>query len=219
MDDERKKPGRGARAHPVPRSLQLGITGGIACGKSEVGRVAREMGLPVLDTDEVAREVVAPGREAYEAVAARFGRGILRPDGTIDRKALGARVFADEAERLALNRIVHPPVRRRWRAWRDEMRAANRSAAVIIPLLFEVGAETDWDAVLCVAAPESAVIERLRKQGLNEEQARRRIAAQMDLEEKRKRSDYVIENAGSLAELRTQTRTLLNRILTKETYT
>lgn len=220
MNEERKwEEGSDPLEIPVYRPLQIGITGGIACGKSEVGRVAREMGIAVLDTDDVAREVVKPGGEAYEAVVARFGRGMVRPDGSIDRKALGERVFADPSEREALNRIVHPPVRRRWRAWRDEMRAAHRPSAVIIPLLFEVGAERDWDAVICVAAPGANVIARLREQGWNEEQARRRMAAQMDLAEKKKRSDYVIENAGSLAELQARARELLDRIFTKETQT
>ncbi len=218
MNDEREAE-IGPAAATAFRALQVGITGGIACGKSEVGRVAREMGIAVLDTDDVAHDVLAPGGEAHEAVVARFGPAIRRPDGTIDRSALGERVFADAEERAALNAIVHPPVRRRWRVWKDDMRAAGRPSMVIIPLLFEVGAGGEWDAVVCVAAPEAVVLDRLRRQGMKEEQARRRIAAQMDLKEKKQRSDYIIENTGSLADLREETQNLLNRIFRKETHT
>ncbi len=195
--------------------LSIGITGGIACGKSEVGKTANAMGIEVLEADDIARDELEPGRKAYEEAVSRFGKEILQADGTIDRKALGDRVFENRAELEALNRMVHPHVRIRWKTWLEERLREDRVAAVIIPLLFEVNAEDGWDVIICVASPETEVMERIKARGFTEEQARQRIAAQMNLEEKRKRSDYIIENKGSLRDLQADTEQLLSRILNK----
>lgn len=193
----------------IPGGLIIGVTGGIACGKSEVGRILAEAGVEVRDTDIMARETMKIGGAAYDDVVSHFGRTILREGGTIDRGTLGARVFADEAERAALNRMVHPHVRRAWKEWAADVRARNMTGAVLIPLLFEVGAETDVDVVWCVAASEERVLDRLARRGLSKEQARLRIASQMPLSEKKRRSDYVIENNGALEDLKNETLRLL----------
>lgn len=200
----------------VPGGCLIGITGGIACGKSEVGRILAQAGVAIRDADEMAHAALARGGPAYEEVLSRFGRGFLRADGEVDRVALGARVFADAGEREALNGIVHPHVRAAWRRWALEMREQDRVAAVLIPLLFEVGAESEMDTVVCVAASEDQVVERLVRRGLSEEQAHLRIAAQMPLSEKIRRADYVIENNDTLETLEKQTLHTLQTILNKE---
>jgi len=194
----------------------VGITGGIACGKSEVGRVLAGAGVAIRDADEVAHEVIEQDSPAYRAIRERFGAGILASDGAIDRGALGARVFANPEERAALNAIVHPAVLRNLHAWRQQKRKEGRPAAVIIPLLFEVGATNGWTAIICVAANQPTVVERLRARGLTEDEARARIGAQMPIEEKMRRSDYVIVNEGTLDELKKKTRAVWEAILNKE---
>lgn len=198
------------------RGMLVGVTGGIACGKSEVGRVLADYGVVVRDADHIAHETMAPGGPAHDEVIGRFGRDILNADGTINRKTLGKRVFADPAEREALNGIVHPHVRRVWRAWARVLRDEEQDGAIIIPLLFEVGAENEVDAVICVAATEDRIMERLVRRGLTEEQARLRIAAQMSLEEKMRRADYVIENNHTLEALQEKTLHTWQAILNKE---
>ncbi len=200
----------------VPGGRAIGVTGGIACGKSEVGRILEHAGVAVLDTDRVAHEAMAPGQAAYRRVVDYFGRAVVAADGTIDRSRLGAVVFADPDARRALNERVHPEVRRRWRDWVARMRAQDRVAAVIIPLLYEVGADTGWDAIICVAADERVARERLMERGLGEEQIRQRWASQMPVADKVRKADYVIENNGTLDELETRTLKVLQQILSKE---
>jgi dephospho-CoA kinase len=186
----------------MAKRVDVGLTGGIACGKTAAAGILAEAGAAVLDTDRVAHEVMAPGGPAYEAVIEAFGSEIVAADGTIDRAVLGEKVFGDAAVRLTLNGLVHPAVRDRRRAWVLERRAQEESTVVAIPLLFEVGDDQEWDAIVCVTADESTVMERLKHRGLSDAQARRRIAAQMPVEEKAARSDYVIENNGSLDKLK-----------------
>jgi dephospho-CoA kinase len=194
------------------RPLAVALTGGIACGKSEVQRCLEAAGVPVLDTDRVAHEVMEPGGAAYSSVVGRFGKAILEPDGRIDRQRLARRVFAERTALEALNRSVHPHVERRWRAWLAARKADGESAVVAIPLLFEVGAADGWDAILCVAARRRDVLGRLRQRGLRDEEAQRRLAAQWPIEEKMKRSDAVIMNDGSLAELAQRVRAVWRKI-------
>ncbi len=192
------------------------VTGGIGCGKSEVGRVLAAHGAAVLDADEVARTVTAPGGEAWAAVAEAFGRDVLRPDGTLRRKRLGERVFADPGELDRLNRIVHPPVIARCRAWGAQRRDEGRDAAVLVPLLFEAGLREGWSAVVCVSAAPETVRRRLRERGLDERQIAAREAAQWPLAEKERQSDYVIRNDGSMAELEAKTLAVWRLIVEKE---
>ena len=170
----------------------LGITGGIACGKSEVGRILERRGFAVCDADRLAHAAIAPGGEAQAAVARRFGSGILGADGAVDRSALARRVFGDPRALADLNAIVHP--------------------AALVPLLFEAGWTDGWTAVICVAADPARVRERLARRGWTEEESRRRIAAQWPLEEKMRRADHVIRNDGTLAELESAVAELLKRI-------
>lgn len=194
----------------------IGITGGIACGKTTVGQYLMEMGIPVCETDRVAHELMQPDGAAYEGVVTHFGEAICRADGTIDRRLLAERVFGDDRERAELNKLVHPHVRHAWRTWAADLQARGLTVAVVIPLLYEVGAEKDVDMVICVAAPMDAVKARLQQRGLNTAQAEQRLAAQWPLAEKRRLADFVIENTGSEADLRAQVRAEYPRWVSKE---
>jgi dephospho-CoA kinase len=194
----------------------VAITGGLACGKSEVGRILRGDGVAVLDADDVARDLMQPGTPVYREVVGRFGPGIVAADGSIDRAALGDRVFRDDAERCALNERVHPAVMAAIRTWLAGAARPRWPAAVIIPLLFEIGAADGWSAIVCVAADEDRVRERLRGRGLSDAEARRRLAAQWPVEEKIKRSQYVIENNDTLEALAGRTRRVWQTIVKEE---
>lgn len=179
--------------------LRIGLTGGIASGKSLVAGILRDLGAAVVDADQIARDVLAPAGPAFEGVVGAFGSGILRPDGTVDRKALAARIFADPAARERLNALTHPYIRARM-AEETKRLSASRQANVIvldIPLLFETRGADDLDGVIVVYADEPARLRRLiARDGLTEEEARRRVSAQMALSEKVARADWVIDNTG-----------------------
>lgn len=184
--------------------LNVALTGGIAAGKSAVARQLAELGAVLIDADAIARAVVAPGTPGLEAVVAAFGPGMLTEAGELDRPALGALVFADAAAREKLNSIVHPLVR----AEATRQRAAAPTDAVIvqdIPLLVETGQGSDFDLVIVVAAP---LDERLRRmvtdRGMDEADARARIDAQATDAQRAAVADIVINNSGSLAQLRQQ---------------
>jgi dephospho-CoA kinase len=198
------------------RRVEVGLTGGIACGKSEAAGILADHGVPVLDTDEVARDLLVKGHPVSKSVVDAFGRGILAPDGSIDRAVLGERVFRDGAERERLNAIVHPAVRTHWGSWLAERRTRGEPGVVVIPLLFEVGATEGWTAVVCVTAREEIVLARLRRRGLSPEQSRLRIAAQMPVAEKAARADIVIENNGTRRELRARVLTMWRTVIEKE---
>lgn len=194
--------------HRGKKLERIGLTGGIASGKSEVSRRLAARGVPIVDADLLAREAVAPGSAALARIAARWPH-VVR-DGILDRKALGAIVFASEEERRALEGIVHPWIRdealRRMDAW-----LAKGAEWVVYeaPLLFETGADAELDAVILVAAPEAVQRERImRRDGLDAAEAEARIAAQMPLEEKRRRATFVIENDADLESLDRQVEAL-----------
>lgn len=191
----------------------LGLTGGIAAGKSEVQRILLEQSVPVLDTDRVAHSVIQPGEKAYEQIVNHFGNDILQPDGHISRKRLGEIVFTHEAERLALNAMVHPEVGRRWRAWLSEQSAPL--AVISIPLLFECGLQNHFDGTLCVWAPEPLMISRLLTRGLTESQAKQRIQSQWPVDRKRTAATWSITNDGSLEDLKQQVLYWLHQFSTK----
>ena len=180
----------------------MGLTGGIASGKSEVARRLVELGAVLVDADVLAREVVEPGTEGLEEVAEAFGREVLADDGALDRAALGAIVFADPRRRELLNSIIHPRVRAR----AAEIAAGAPAGSVVvqdIPLLVETGQAGNFDVVVVVDAPDEVRIRRLEERnGLNEEHARARMAAQASREERLAAADHVVENAGTLEELR-----------------
>ena len=180
---------------------RVGLTGGIASGKSTVSARLRELGAVVVDADLLAREVVAPGTPGLDAVAAEFGPEVLRPDGSLDRPALGAVVFADPERRAALEAIVHPLVRAA--AAELEATAGERDVVVHdIPLLVETGRSGDFDAVVVVDAPVELQVERMvRDRGMTEDEARARIAAQATRNQRRAVADHLVENTGSRQEL------------------
>lgn len=194
-------------------AIRIGVTGGIACGKSEVGRVLSSAGWAVRDADEIAHRVMERGRPVYRKVVAHFGRTVLDADGAIDRRKLGSLVFADPEARHTLNAIVHPAVRRIWRRWARDRQRRGDTVAVIVPLLFEVGETAFWDAVICVTAPEQEALGRLRKRGLSAREARQRMAAQWPVEEKARHATYVLHNDGDLEKLRQRTLRLVRRIV------
>jgi dephospho-CoA kinase len=198
-------------ATPLP--LRIGLTGGIASGKSAACARLAGHGVVVVDADVAAREVVAPGQPALAEVVARFGSGVLGADGTLDRGALRARVFADAAERRALEEILHPRVRERMRALAD---AAHGDYVVLaIPLLAESGADYSWlDAVVVVDVPEAVQLARLvARDGNDEALARAMIAAQAPRAARLALADEVIDNSGSLADLHAAVDALHARLL------
>jgi dephospho-CoA kinase len=181
--------------------LRVGLTGGIGAGKSEVSARLAAQGAVVIDADAIAREVVEPGTEGLAEVVEAFGRGVLLPDGTLDRPRLGEIVFADPELRGRLNAIVHPRVGARMA---ELERAAGPGAIVVldVPLIAESGRTDDYDLVVVVDAPPRVQVDRLvRRRGMTREQARARMEAQASREQRLAIADIVIDNSGSLAEL------------------
>jgi dephospho-CoA kinase len=194
-------------------AFTIGLTGGIASGKSTVSAMMRELGLPVIDADEAARAVVRPGEEAYRQIVAAFGPGILRADGEIDRAKLGAIVFNDEQQRKVLNAIVHPAVRKKMLAEKEaHIRSGAKTVVLDIPLLFESGL-THWvDKVLVVYVDDDVQLRRLMaRNGFTEEEALARIRSQWPMAEKVKRADAVIDNNGTIEETRRQLLAILHQ--------
>lgn len=188
------------------RPLRVGLTGGIAAGKSVAARRLRELGAAVVDHDELARLVVDPGTPGLAAVVEVFGPGVLRPDGELDRAALGAVVFADPEARGRLNGIIHPRVREASRA--AEASAVAHGADVVvhdIPLLVEVGLAGSFDQVVVVDAPADLRMSRLvSERGLTEVEARQRVAAQAPDRDRRAAADVVWDGSGGVQHLRDQ---------------
>lgn len=183
---------------------RVGLTGGVASGKSTVSAIFRELGAVVVDADVLSREVVAAGTPGLAAVVAEFGPEVLTADGTLDRAALGALVFTDAARRAALEAIVHPLVRARGA---DLEAAAGPEDVVVhdIPLLVETGQADRFDAVVVVDVPEELQVERMvRDRGWSRADAEARIAAQASREQRLAIATYVVENTGTLDELREQ---------------
>lgn len=194
-------------------AVLLGITGGIACGKSEAGRFLGELGFDVCDADYVAHRLMEKGMPVYERVVADFGRGVLDDNGALSRPRLAAVVFSDPAGLERLNRLVHPAVRDELAAWMATKRTAGCRAAALVPLLFESGMqELGWDAVLCISSRYEEVIARLAARGLTREEADKRIVSQMPLAEKERRSDYVVLNDGTPGELKAALRRVVAAI-------
>ncbi len=192
----------------------LGLTGGIATGKSTVTGMLRERGIPVIDADQIAREVVEPGKPAYEAIVRHFGKDILLEDGQIDRKGLGEIVFSDESERQKLNAIVHPEVRR---VMREEAEAAEANGADIvfmdIPLLFESKLQHMVEKIVVVYAPGDMQLARMMERDeLEEEQAQKRLRAQFPIDQKKLEADFLIDNSFSREETERQVEALLAEI-------
>jgi dephospho-CoA kinase len=188
----------------------VALTGNIASGKSTVVDLLRARGAQVIDADVLAREAVEPGTTALGEIARRFGPTVLHADGSLDRAALRAIVFADPAARASLDTIVHPAVEQARQSRLDVARARGASLVICdIPLLFEVGLADRFDRIILVDAPEAVRLERLvRNRGLSAGQAQAMMAAQLPSAPKRACADWVIDNAGSRPELERQVETL-----------
>jgi dephospho-CoA kinase len=187
----------------------IGLTGGIASGKSTVVQMLRELGARVLDADVIAREVVEPGTPALAEIAARFP-GVLTPDGRLDRARLGERIFAHPEERRALNAIIHPRIGAAFLEKTEALREAGATELVYdAPLLIENRLHEGMDAVIVVWVPREAQLARLMaRDGLARTQAEARLAAQLPLDEKRRFATHVVDNSGT----REQTRAQVGRI-------
>jgi dephospho-CoA kinase len=184
--------------------LRVGLTGGIGAGKSEVSKRLAALGAVVVDADKAAREVVEPGTPGIARIAETFGRGVLQPDGSLDRAKLAEIVFADEEARGRLNAIVHPLVHE-WMRAADAAALRSRGNDVVVvhdvPLLAEGGRGGEFDVVIVVDVPPGVQVERLAGRGMPEEQARARMAAQAARERRLAVADIVIDNSGSLDDL------------------
>lgn len=184
--------------------LKVGLTGGIGAGKSAVSALLAERGAVVIDADKIAREVVEPGTPGLAAVVAEFGEDVLLPSGGLDREKVGRIVFNDPDRLAALNAIVHPLVGERMQELMD---AAPDDAVVVydVPLLVENGLASMYDEVVVVDAPEEVQVERLvEHRGMTEEDARARMANQASREERRAVATHVIDNSGTLDDLKVQ---------------
>jgi dephospho-CoA kinase len=193
---------------------RLGITGGIASGKSAVAGILREMGFRVIDADRLGHEVIEPGTRAYAETVREFGAGVVGADGRIDRAKLGALVFADRGKLDQLNAIVHPRVEeemvRQFAEW--ERGAVPDAAFVEAALLVEAGYQKNLDGLVVAWCRPEQQIERLLSRGLTEGEAQRRIAAQMPAEEKLKFATEKIDCSGSLQETRRQVEALAKKL-------
>jgi dephospho-CoA kinase len=178
--------------------LAVGLTGGIGSGKSAVAELLVARGAELIDADQVARDVVAPGGPAYQPLIDRFGRGIVAPDGTIDRPALAAVAFADDAARADLNGITHPAIGIAMIQARDALEDTDKIVVLAIPLLTAVHRDTvKLRAVVVVDCPTDIALERLLSQrGMDRTDAEARIRAQISREERVKEADYVLDNSG-----------------------
>lgn len=198
-------------------TIVLGLTGGIATGKSTVSEMLKKEQIPVIDADILAREAVAKGKPAYKRVIEAFGNEILSENGELNREKLGAIVFADEQKRQVLNQIIHPEVRKEMIKQRDALIQSGSKLVVLdIPLLFESGLEHFVDFILVVAAKDEIQLDRLMKRNqLSEDEAVNRINAQLPLDVKKRKADAVIDNSGDKSETKAQLFQILNK-LTKD---
>lgn len=196
--------------------LTIGLTGGIGSGKSTVSSILGELGAPVIDADKVGHAIYEPGGPAYNDVIATFGRNVLGPDGTIDRKKLGPIVFADAAALQRLNSIVHPKMFARMREMVEDLRATGQRNPIVIEaaILIEANWQSLFDQIWLVTASKDRVVERIeRDRGLKPEQTEARIRAQLPDEERRRHSTLVISNDGTIAELHDKVAELWRAVL------
>ncbi|GGJ72428.1 dephospho-CoA kinase [Anoxybacillus voinovskiensis] len=192
-------------------ALTIGLTGGIASGKSTVANMLKEWNIPVVDADRIAREAVNVGEEAYVRIVETFGKDILQKNGEIDRAKLGALIFHDEEKRNQLNAIVHPAVRKKMLEQRDEILQKNPVVVLDIPLLFESNLTHFVDKIIVVYVDDAIQLERLMKRnGFSQEEALARIHSQMPLSEKKVYADAVIDNNGTIDQTRQQLLTILS---------
>jgi dephospho-CoA kinase len=191
--------------------LSVGLTGGLASGKSFVGRSLAGLGCFLIQADELGHQVIEPGGEAYNAVVARFGREILNPDGRIDRRRLAARVFANPEELAKLNALVHPPVKAREQALAAGFarEQPNGIAVTEAAILVETGSYTDYNRlIVAFCRPEQQIERAMERDGVSREEVLNRLSRQMPLEDKVKYADFVIDTSGSKENTLQQVRTV-----------
>ena len=199
-------------AGQVDTPLKIGLTGGIASGKSTVADMFADLGVPIIDTDVIARQVVEPGRPALAEIRAAFGDHVFRPDGTLDRQALRAVVFADPAKRKALEGMLHPRIRAE--AARQSVAADGPYQIVVVPLLAESPMRREMDRILVVDCSEDVQLARLlARDNETEQQARRIMASQASRAERLRIADDVIRNDGDRADTERQVRGLHRRYM------
>ncbi len=187
----------------------IGLTGGIASGKSTVAAEFRKLGAVIIDADQIARELIHPHKRVWRKIVASFGREIQKDDLTIDREKLGEKVFSDESQREELNKIMHPEIKKEIDRRRRRIEEEDPGAVVLVDaaLLIETGIFREMDKVIVVSVSEENQIRRLvDRSGLSVEGAKRRIRSQMPLKEKLKHADYVIDTEGSLGDIRRRVR-------------
>jgi dephospho-CoA kinase len=190
-----------------------GLTGGVGMGKSTAAAFFLQQGVPVVDTDDIARRLVEPGQAALREIQNEFGEKILTPTGTLNRAELARLVFADATARKTLEVILHPRIRETWLAQVGQWRQENHPLAiVVIPLLFETQAENNFDKIICVACSPVAQRERLAARGWSPTQIQQRLAAQLPAEQKMARAHFVVWSEGGLATHAQQVARILSRI-------
>ncbi|MGH2795109.1 MAG: dephospho-CoA kinase [Actinomycetota bacterium] len=193
--------------------MLVGLTGGIASGKSTVAGLLVDHGAILIDADQIARDVVEPGTPAWSKIVEHFGSGVLMPDKSINRPALGAIVFDDPAKLALLNEITHPEVMRRIADRLEDLSASNEIVVVDVPLLAEVGAADMFDVIVVVAASPDVQRDRLlRLRGMQDEHANARIASQAEHEERAALADVLISNDGAIDDLIAQVDALWKRL-------
>lgn len=195
----------------------IGLTGGIASGKSTVSRHLAKLGAIILDADQIAREIVAPGKPALQEIVKEFGEDVLLPDGSLDRSRLGKLVFADKAKRDRLNQITHPKIfaeiRERIAKLRESYDCLHRVVVIDAPLLIEAGFVPLVESVWLVAVDEETQIKRLmERDGYSREEAEARLKSQMPLEQKLAYADHIIQNTGTVEETIARVNELWNRL-------
>ena len=196
--------------------LRVGLTGGLASGKSFVGRALADLGCYLIRADELGHQVLEPGGEAYDAVVREFGPGILNPDGTMDRRRLGALVFHDPARLAKLNALVHPPVRARTRRLLEEYESAHPDGIAVAEaaILIETGSYRDYARlILAVCGKEQQIERAMARDGLTREQVLDRLGRQMPLDEKIQYADYIIDTSGAKENTLAQTRAVYQSLL------
>jgi dephospho-CoA kinase len=195
--------------------LRVGLTGGIATGKSTVGAMFVELGCHLIESDQITHQLFEPGQAVHAAVVKQFGNRILAVDGTIDRRILGDIVFKDPQARAKLNGLVHPAIIQRQQEWLQEMEAQDPHGIAIVDaaLMIEVGTYRNYDKVIVVTCSPEMQRERLRaRSALSEEEIESRIRSQMPAEEKIKYADFVIDNSGSIESTRVQVETVYQQL-------
>lgn len=196
-------------------SLVIGLTGSIGTGKSTVSKMLRDRKIPVIDADEIAKKVVEPGQAALEDIKTHFGSSVVTPDGTLNRQTLGKIIFEDEAERKALNKILHPVIKHEMLKIKDDFVEKNERLIILdIPLLFETEFATLVDKIVVVYTTPKRQLNRLmEREALTEQQAKLMMNTQLPIEKKKEWADYVVDNNGTKEETEKQIETLLNQLL------